>query len=121
MLGFIYFEPTYSVRAALWDEAFFDGKPTSWWRAEVERYEIHSSDKWLSYERRESWYERASARLWPRDDLNIIEYLTEQFEGPRLIRGDADAIPVLQQLRNDPSPKVRRFAEIGLTNAKAMP
>jgi hypothetical protein len=33
----VYFEPTHCVRGWLWGEAFFDGRPTSWWRGVVER------------------------------------------------------------------------------------
>ena len=37
----VYFEPTYCVRGSLWDEAFFDGRPTSWWRCELGHWEIN--------------------------------------------------------------------------------
>lgn len=36
----VYFEPTYCVRGHLHGEAFFDGKPTSWWRRELENWEV---------------------------------------------------------------------------------
>jgi hypothetical protein len=32
-----YFEPTYCVRGWLWNEASFEGRPTSYWRAVIER------------------------------------------------------------------------------------
>ena len=38
LLSAIYIEPTHVVRGTLWGEAFFEGKPTSWWRAELERW-----------------------------------------------------------------------------------
>src|ERR1019366_8969937 len=33
----VYFEPTHVVRGTLRGEAFYDGKPTSYWRGVVER------------------------------------------------------------------------------------
>jgi hypothetical protein len=33
-----YFEPTRCVRGWLWGEAFFDGRPTSYWRGRVDRW-----------------------------------------------------------------------------------
>jgi hypothetical protein len=32
----VYFEPSHCVRGWLWGEAFFDGRPTSYWRCVVE-------------------------------------------------------------------------------------
>ena len=37
VLAAVYFEPTCCVRGTLCGEAFFDGKPTSWWRHELGR------------------------------------------------------------------------------------
>ncbi len=37
----VYFEPTHCVRGWLWGEAFFDGRPTSYWR--------DRSDEWLEH------------------------------------------------------------------------
>jgi hypothetical protein len=31
----VYFEPSHCVRGWLWGEAFFDGRPTSYWRMVV--------------------------------------------------------------------------------------
>src|SRR5262245_25473517 len=36
----VYCEPTHAVRGILWGEAFFEGKPTSYWRADLERWEV---------------------------------------------------------------------------------
>ena len=48
VLVIVYFEPTRCVRGRLWGEAFFDGKPTSFWREELKRPEV----------------KRALAQLW---------------------------------------------------------
>src|SRR5215470_10920263 len=37
----VYFEPTYCVRGWLRDEAFYEGRPTSYWKDELERWEVH--------------------------------------------------------------------------------
>ena len=36
----VWFEPTYIVRGTLRNEAFYDGKPTSWWRRELNQWRI---------------------------------------------------------------------------------
>ncbi len=37
LLG-VYFEPSHCVRGELWGEAFFDGRPTSYWRGQIDRW-----------------------------------------------------------------------------------
>ena len=34
----VYFEPSHCVRGWLWGEAFFEGRPTSYWRQEIDRW-----------------------------------------------------------------------------------
>ncbi len=34
----VYFEPSYCVRGKLWGEAFFDGRPTSYWRVRCDEW-----------------------------------------------------------------------------------
>jgi hypothetical protein len=38
VLTVVYFEPTHCVRGVLWREAFYEGKPTSYWRERIERW-----------------------------------------------------------------------------------
>lgn len=132
VLAVIYFEPSYCIRGMLWREAFFDGKPTSWWRAELERWEVNKEPgiSWMGYREtvfhrnptridafREHWF--PTAQNEPADTIEqLIAVLAAQQEarqrGPRLLHGDKNAIPVLEALLDDPSPKIRLFAQIGL-------
>ena len=43
VLAAIYFEPTYGVRGQLRGEAFFDGRPTSWWRRDMQHWKVNRS------------------------------------------------------------------------------
>lgn len=139
LLAGIYFEPTHRVRGRLWGEAFFDDRPTSWWRAELERWDvkrhvIHRRHhlEWcgsvppirvLLYTRQQSWFEEHFDRWFPEDlsDEQQLERNKIRFEGPRLLHGDAAAIPVLQSLLEDADPKIRLFAEIGLKMQPEIP
>lgn len=38
VLAAIYFEPTYCVRGKLWREAFFEDRPTSYWRERIDHW-----------------------------------------------------------------------------------
>lgn len=38
VLAAIYFEPTYCVRGKMWGEAFFEDRPTSYWRDRIDRW-----------------------------------------------------------------------------------
>jgi hypothetical protein len=119
VLAVIYFEPSYCVRGILWREAFFDGKPTSYWRDELNQWEVSSEPgfSWLGF--RETVFRRNPTRIeafcerwFPSEPASLME-LRSRINGPRLLRGD-DAIPVLEVLLEDPSPKIRLFAQIGL-------
>lgn len=46
--------------------------------------------------------------------FNFDNSFRAQFIGPRLVQGDPRADPVLHELLKDTSPKIRRFARIGL-------
>jgi hypothetical protein len=132
VLAAVYFEPTYSVRGHLHGEAFFDGKSTSWWRHELERWEVHTlvlpspvlfDDDPVrrvhsyNYTRQSTWFEKYWQRWVPErewEEAEILAFLNEGLQGPRLLRGDPAAGDVLNALLDDPSPKIRRFARIGL-------
>jgi hypothetical protein len=151
----VYFEPTYGVRGHLWGEPFFEGKSTSWWRHELERWElIDIGAFWLDlgvpneqfqivsgdpvryefpqdefpqepnryelfapvYQRESTWLDRlwqGDRDFW-RERPGRININGGSFSGPSILAGQADAEPVLRALLDDPSPKVRRMARIGL-------
>jgi hypothetical protein len=129
MLLAVYFEPTYRLRGKLWGEAFYDGKPTSWWRQELERWEVKnevtlnwSGWKEHQFHRNSTWLEEFRERWLPAQEPDLgyyqkeVERVLRWLEGrrgPRLLY-DEDGIPVLRELLDDPSPKIRLFAQIGL-------
>lgn len=134
-----YFEPTYRVRGRLFCEARFEGKPTSYWRAELERWKIENAPYYPLegsatrigmhrpvYVRETSYFEELRER-WlaanpdDHDDEQLaqrierlVERLTMRYRGPVILHGSKDAEPVLRELLECGSPKVRRFARIGL-------
>jgi hypothetical protein len=137
MLTAIYYEPTFSVRGTIWREAFYDGKPTSWWRAELDLWDVtitpappplpqwwYMSRKEVSrasfeYSRRQTNWENLQERWLPRSHEKEVERALLRFfadlDGPPILRSsDIDAKSVLTQLLNDPSPKIRQLARIGL-------
>src|SRR5262245_41248456 len=68
----IYFEPTYCVRGHLWREAFYEGRPTSYWRAELERWDVNKElgFGWMGYRdtvfrRNATPFERFRERWFP--------------------------------------------------------
>lgn len=92
----VYFEPTHCVRGWLHGEAFYDGRPTSYWRNLVAD---GLSIDWPNFPDF-SWWERVRLRL----GLG----LDERSSLP-LIR-DRDADPVLRELADDPDPHIAAFA-----------
>lgn len=86
-------------------EAFYDGRPSSWWREPVRRYPLDPS------EAVEEVYEKILAEEF--GDGSIWEKWT----GPRhpptyrpLLAGDPSAIRVLTELLNDSDERVRTTA-----------
>jgi hypothetical protein len=127
----VYYEPSFGVRARLWNEEYFDGKPTSWWRAELDRWEMIPNETSVvpwNFQRHETWSEQFRERWrpnWGDGPSTAIEaqeravrrlraQLIAYRRGPSIIRGHDDAEAVLRQLVEDPSPKVRRLARHGL-------
>ena len=119
----IYYEPTWCVRGKLWGEAFYNSKPTSWWRQELGHWEIQKTNAhygWRgrldtnSYSRNATWFELVHERCAPRSAWDKLEADLTEMAGPRILDGEVAAEPVLRGLLNDPSPNVRRFARIGL-------
>ena len=99
-------------RGWLRGEAFFEKRPTSFWRQELERWEVHG---WG--DPRAGIYSRKSTRfveLWERITGKSEHRFFEELNGPSLLRGGDEATPVLRELLADPSSRVRRFAQIAL-------
>jgi len=136
MLLAVYFVPTYRLRGKLWGEAFFDGKRTSWWRQELERWEVKNEVtlnwggwKVHKFHRNSTWFEEFRERWFPAKEPDVgpqqkvvrlaLRWM-EGRRGPRLLY-DEEAITVLRKLLDDPSPKIRLFAQIGLKRNPKIP
>lgn len=113
----VYCEPTCCVRGTLDGEAFFDGRPTSWWRAELTQWQSSHYGEcvvFVTAHRRPTRWEEWSERWLPKRETDLDESIRNSILGPTLVRGDPAALPVLQQLADDPSQAVRDWAQIGL-------
>jgi hypothetical protein len=120
VLTAVYFEPTLTVRGKLHGEAFFDGKSTSWWRRELENWDMLEFKSgrgpmraytWTSsylFVRSPTWFEQCASDWFGLDtDTNVPT-------PPKLLRGDPMAAPVLEALRDDPNSEVQRMVRYGL-------
>jgi hypothetical protein len=103
----VYFEPTHCVRGWLWGEAFFEGRPTSYWADEIQQWDTVSDvaggaphDQYCTYSR----------RRWPR----CLEQFLPAAEWPRLFDGDADGLPVLLELPDHPDWDVQEWVRVGM-------
>jgi hypothetical protein len=105
----VWLEPTRVVWGWLRGEAFYQGRPTSYWRGELDRWECVR--------------DRCGTELWTRTKSTMepfLERFTKQVEftseaRPRILQGDPLAQSVLEGLRNDRSQRVRRCVELGLS------
>src|SRR5262245_44476711 len=110
----VYFEPSHGVRGTLWGEAFFEGKPTSWWRRELADWKVQQSSPYafprVKYAKayRESWSDWVNRhRLKSTQGIVVVPIAaTLLSEGPPLIYGGESAAPVLRELLDDPSPEI---------------
>jgi hypothetical protein len=105
----VYFEPSHCVRGWLWGEAFFDGRPTSFWADEIQQWECVYQDSGnfkLNMD-----YKRRRVR-WPKVVERFLREPTTLW--PRLLDGDAEGMPVLDELRQHSSAEVRDWARIGI-------
>jgi hypothetical protein len=108
---------THVGRGWLRGEAFFQGRPTSAWRDELERWNIKvilvkdrcGPYEYNLFERPATVRECVQKRCWP-----FPGFMVQDYNGPELLHRDPTATPVLCELCDDPSPKVRAFARIGL-------
>ena len=113
----VWLEPTRVVWGWLRGEAFYQGRPTSWWADELGRWDMHMQFAMggldgkricmhrLIYERTDTKFEE----FWKR--LLRIE---SQPEPPGCLTGDAAAVDVLQALAEHSSEQVRKMARLGL-------
>lgn len=97
----VYFEPTHCVRGWLWGEAFFDGRPSSYWRKVVLRDADPPPPNWFQ-RKLDRWFGRT-----PRGSSLVLVL-------------DAAASPVLAELARDDDQGVADFASYFRNRDSAM-
>jgi hypothetical protein len=131
-LGILYECATHVGRGWLFGEPFYEDRPTSWWRHELAQWEIIDVTPTLMilggqpqqlqrgqifiYQRDFSWLDRLRQGDWAfwHDRPGRIDFTNNSFSGPAIVSGQAEAEPVLRALMDDPAPRVRRMARLGL-------
>ena len=121
IFGAVYFEPTCCVRGRLHGEAFFHGKPTSWWRVELSRWEKVDLVYWRGSRGTTPFFQRTATlgERWTHWNKDTVDFIDS--EGPTLLQGEFAALPVLFELRQDASPELRALVERGLQKAGVAP
>jgi hypothetical protein len=95
----VYFEPSHCVRGWLWREAFFDGRPTSYWRGVIQS-DMHMDPDTYFKNQPPNWWARCKNRVGFRPDTDGSARLIE----------DQSAACVLQEITGDPDTKISGFA-----------
>jgi hypothetical protein len=111
-----WFEPTYVVRGWLRGEAFYQGRPASYWRRELEcggRTILVTRTRDGSEERTDRWMIGPSfmdgyfPRAWQQGYIIVDDF-------PAILSFDPARREVLQELLNDPTPNIRALADWSL-------
>jgi len=105
----VWLEPTRVVWGWLRREAFYQGRPTSWWRNEIAQWKcvgcvgIGFGSTWF-YKREPSAIEKVASRF----------VALPEKAWPTLLDGDDAGREVLQALMRDRDPRIGKLAEEGL-------
>ena len=103
----VYFEPTHCVRGWLWGEAFFDGRPTSYWRSVIvqdmaEEPADLEDEFW-------GWRARKPPSAWQALCQKVGLPARQQRSSEFIMHTGGEA--VLAELAQDRSPRIRAFAD----------
>jgi hypothetical protein len=144
MLMAVYFEPTFTVCGVVEGEAFFEGRSATYWRHELEHWEVESLGVWVDYfgrapgdspppvqtyhmftrrtSRWDEWWTRWGPQQQPAGTVKISYFSLDDTSGPKILQGNPESAPVLRELQQCGSVKVREMARIGLerVNRKAV-
>ena len=109
----VWLEPTRVVWGKLRGEEFYWGRPTSYWRNELDRwrpgnFNMQGGGEQIELVRTPTWFQRRLPWLFP-DTPNAW---------PAVLDGDPDAQPVLRALLDDDTPFVRELAQEGLSRIR---
>src|SRR5688572_28154738 len=109
----VWLEPTRVVWGWLRGEAFYQGRPTTWWRTELNRWERQlwggepnrlPAERWVRHKTGfEVWIDRRMGVAAPHEEA-----------APDWLRGDVAAEMILRELANDPLERVKNNARAGL-------
>jgi hypothetical protein len=102
----VWLEPTRVVWGWLRGEAFYQGRPTSYWRDEISRWNVN-----LNY--------HTGGYRYGREFTSCERFLSKRMQlppkkWPELLDGDRNGMAVLKALEYDRSDVVRDWARIGL-------
>ena len=112
----VWLEPTRVVWGWLRGEAFYDGRPTSWWERELARWEMID----LRNETYVFYREKYPGPNWLYRWFGINTDVRIEVNGdckataPRILRGDSNAEPILRELAEYHDHRIRRMANYGL-------
>ena len=110
----VWLEPTRVVWGWLCGEAFYQGRPTSWWANQIEGLEL-SIAEWEDFEDGEM---PVFVSFRPKPDDGFLRSLIGRFlkpsssDWPKVLDGHVDSGPVLEQLMCSSSDVMREWAAI---------
>jgi hypothetical protein len=127
----VWLEPTRVVWGWLRGEAFYQGRPASWWANELGQWEVVFCDATgrplphqdrtaeLVVEPRQFIFRRKErfswlSKLWTKANSKREFKLYEAALGSTLLYGEPEAAPVLCELAESPDSHVRRQAKYGI-------
>ena len=124
----IWLEPTRVVWGWLRGEAFYQGRPSSWWENELASHKMdlyflgydfpgapHTEEQQVELEARGTAQFSRRPRPWTRKSWAwIVPAKDNDARTPALLTGDPGAAPVLDFLREHPSPDVAQMARFGI-------
>jgi hypothetical protein len=118
--GILYEYATHVGRGWLNDEAFYQGRPTSYWRSAIDAWvdRFDSPDEAENYMRAHCWeglisstiimYKTPRPTIWTRA-RGWVGLAAADNDPPEVLAGDADTEPVLRELEDEPA--LHRFIE----------
>jgi len=110
----VWLEPTRVVWGWLRGEAFYQGRPTSWWARQIEPWDsyccVGGGGGLLSWT---SIYQYAPTTGAAHRSLSRYVKLSEP-AWPAVLDGDAESLLVLRELLNHPTHHVRQWAKVGV-------